>query len=166
MFRNYKGHERELNIGNLCKSDIKNLKYEQRQIILYKVYWNTKNKHRNTYGSDNKKMGEEIDNIVRDSVLKRTSIRSTQDNIQSDLTNEGKDDESHEESGTPGSSNFSFSDTTTANEIDNADLDDARSEYFRAMEKNDKNLTLVTVLSLSENEIRAGLKNLLHERVQ
>ena len=109
LFRNYKGHEREFNIGNLCKSDIKNLKYEQRQIILYKVYWNTKNKHRNTYGSDNKKMGEEIDNIVRDSVLKRTSIRSTQDNIQSDLTNEGKDDERYEESGTPRSSNFSFS---------------------------------------------------------
>ena len=75
-FRNYKGQEMSLDISNLCKNDIKNLKYEQRQIILYKFYWNTKNNQRCTYGNDNKCMGEEIDKIVRDSVLKRASIRS------------------------------------------------------------------------------------------
>ena len=142
------------------------MKYEQRQIILYNFYWNTKNNQRFTYGNDNKRMGEEIDKIVRDSVLKRASLRSNKQNMQTEFKNGEGDGEQIDDSSSPSSSTFTFSVNTTDNEIDNADLDDARSEYFRAMEKNDKNLTLVTVLSLSATEVRAGLKNLLRERVQ
>ena len=165
-FRNYRGRTVALNMNGMNKQDVKGLSLEQKQVILYNHYRDSDCEFRNTFGNNNKNLGDEIERIIRQRAV-NTMTKVKKSNLETRHEKPDEDSEKLKNDSAKGEKTQGLKVTKDTNDsdIDNATMDDMRSEYFKIVSAHDPKCTLISIFSLKEDALRKDLKKARDELV-